>query len=257
MGSRMSSVSPHQIDIIQAALAARGYNSGILSAFRSVQLPAGSTFAIQFADEIAVEPKSLPKVILNGKCQINADEGPSVGVICLGVEKAHRIRGARPFELVLKLKLQIGIEADFHVPAELARGGSSIQRLESYVHLQTLLADASDTLRSFRIAPLDNALCGPAIRIEARFFNDIALGRTGVTRSCNATVSADYVRYASAACEWLQHRVFPELRSVIRDLTREHRFIDQDRQAPAHNQAPTPLSFLDANGTSQECKTVQ
>ena len=253
----MHSVSPHQIDIIQAALAARGYKSGILSAFRSVELPAGSSLALQFGDEVPRGLKGLPTVILNCTCQINADDGPSAGLICLGVEKVHQVRSEQSFDLALKLKLRVGIEADFHVPSELVRGESAIQRAESYVYLESLLADAHETVTSLRIDPLENTLCGPAIRIEARLFGDIALGRTGVIRSPKAVVSSDYVRHASAACEWLRHRVLPELRSVIHELTGKSRVIITDRPARLGNQTRKSLPFLDANGTGLEFKTVQ
>ena len=253
----MPSVSPHQIDMIQAALAARGYKSGIMSAFRSVQLPAGSSLAIQFGDDVAVERNGIPKVVLSGTCLINADDGPSSGVISLAVEKTHQLREKKSFGLALKLKLHVGIEADFHVPSELERGRSAIQRAESYVHLQSLVADAFETVRSLRIDPLDKALCGPAMRVEARLLGDIALGRTGIMRPCNAAVSSDYVRHTSAACEWLRHRVLPELRSVIHDLTKKNRVITQDRSALLDAQARGALLFAETIGTSCEHKTIQ
>lgn len=252
----MPSASPHQIDILQAALAVRGYKSEILSAFRSVELPSGSALATQFGDEVAVDSRGRTRVILNARFQINADAGPSAGLICLGVEKAHQIGGELPFELALKLKLQIGIEADCCVPSELERGRSAIQRAESFAYLQSLLVDARETVRSLRIDPLENAVCGPAIRIEARFFGDIALGRTGVMRSPKAAVSSDYVRYTSAVCEWLQDRALPDLRSVLDALSRKERFVITDRPALLGNQTPSSLPFRDANGAVHECKTV-
>lgn len=252
----MSSASPHQIDILQAALAARGYRSEILSAFRSVELPAGCALATQFGDEVAVDPKGRTKVILNARFQINADAGPSAGLICLGVEKAHQIGGERPFELTLKLKLQIGVEADFCVPSELERGRSAIRRAESYAHIHSLLVDAHETVRGLRVDPLENALCGPAIWIEARFFGDIALGRTGVARSRKPAVSSNYVRYTSAACEWLQHRALPDLRSVLDALTIKERVSIADRPGLLDNETQRSLPFRDAIETAHECKTV-
>lgn len=253
----MPSEPLHHIDILQAALAARGYKSGIVSAFRSVQLPAGSALAIQFGDEISVPSKGLPKIILNGTCQINADDAPSAGVICLGVEKAYQVRDGRPFDLVLKLKILVGIGADLQVAHELEFGKSAIHRRESHVYLQSLVADALQTVGSLRIDPRETTSCGRAMRIEARLFGDIALGRTGVIRSCNAGVSSDYVRYVSAACEWLQQQVLPDLRSILDELAGKARSIMTYRPALLDNQKPSSLPFLESNGAHHECKTVR
>jgi hypothetical protein len=253
----MPSVSPHQLDAIQAALAARGYTSEILSAFRSIQLPAGSTMTFQFGDEIVADPKGRPKVNLQTVCQVNADDVPSAGVVSLGIEKSHQFCDDRPFLLALKLKLQLGIDADFHLPRELERGGSAIQRVETYVFLQSLLSDACETIKSFSIDPADDAPSGPAMRIEARLLGDIALGRSGVVRSIGQAASADYVRFAAAACEWLRNRVLPELRCVVHDVTKKGRAIVGHGASPFDNLAPRTLPFADAIEPVCEVKTIQ
>jgi len=240
----MPSALPHQISDIQTTLAALGYKERLVPVFWSLGLPAGSKLAVQFAESVVTSTKGRSKLVLDGTFQINADDGPSAGLVHMEVEKVHRLRGERPIDLVLKLKLLIGIEIDLHVPSELEFGRSAIHRAESYNYLQSLAADALQTAINLQVDPLENTLCGPAIRIEARLLGELALGRTGVVRSSKQTASRDFASCTTAACEWLQHRVLPELRSVINRLSRKDQFIVTDRAALVDNPAVKPQPFL-------------
>lgn len=244
MGCRMPSLVSQQISDIQAALAALGYKGRLLPVFRSLQLPAGSKLSLQFADSVLTSAKGRSKLVLDGTLQINADDGPSTGLVRVDVEKIYRLRGERPIDLVLKLKLLIGIEADLHVPGDLEFGRSAIHRAESYSYLQSLVADALQIARNLQIDPCESTLCGPAIRIEARLLADLALGRTGVVRSSKQTASSEFAACTTAACEWLQHRVLPELRSVVGRLSRKDQFMIPDRAALTDSRAPMPQLVL-------------
>lgn len=215
----MSSVSPREIDHIQAALAARGYKSELSLPLLKGRLAAGSAISFQFGERIASGARGLPQLILKGAFQINADEAPSYGSVRLTVEKTRTIWSDRPFELALNIDLQLAIKADFSLPDELVLGSSAIQGAYAYHHLQGLVADSVQAVLGLPIDKQSSASVGPAMRIEARLFGDLAIGRSGMVKPTEAAVSRNYQWHALAACDWLQERVLPELGLVMRDLT--------------------------------------
>ena len=210
---------PKEIGAIRAALAARGYESDMSLPGRPLRLRPGSTIAIQFAGQVLIGPKGVPQLIVDCAAQVNADEGASTDAMHLIIEKAHAVRSDPRMDLALKISLSLAVDADFCLPGQLTLGRSAIQSANAYCHLQGLVADARDTIRSLIVDPHRIDSSGSPLRIQARLLGDVAIGHSGLVRPHQSTCSQDYVRCSLAACDWMQKRLLPDLRLVMRSLS--------------------------------------
>lgn len=253
----MSSLLPREFVHIQAALAIRGYQSDAAFSGSMAGLEAGTTIALQFGDRVEAGSHGVPRVTIHGTIQINGDDGPSAGAVRLTLRKSGPGTTSRAIELALDVNLQIAIEQDCGLPEDLRLGVSAIQSAQAYHHLQGLITDAAGVARETVVAPRRTGVSGPAMCVRARLLGDLAIGRAGLAQSSDRKVSQECQRAWLAACDWLQQRILPELRLIIRDLSPKagHRAgLIHPAIAPCKREL---LPFLEPTRANSEHETVQ
>lgn len=202
---------------LRAGLEACGYRctNVILPGKHSV-LP-GCTVTMQLGDRIAIDDDGVTCLTLRASIQINGSDERVYGAT------RWRIRKLFPAPVGTD-RLCFAIEADLFLGSDvrlidvLAHGG------DVYRHLHTLICDASATLRDV-VRDHNQSAIAPVMRIEARFFGDLAAGRSGLVASFDesgvplpARATAHHVHVTRAACHLLRDEILPDLASAIRRI---------------------------------------
>lgn len=223
---------------LRAGLEACGYRctTALVTGIRS--LPAGCTVSLQFGDLIALDGDGATCLTLRCSIQINGRNERVRGITCWHIRKLVHVQAGLE-------RLCFAIEADLVLGSDISLGDILTHGGDVYRHLHMLIGDASATLRDLSIESRKSRVAGapvsgPVMRIEARFFGDLAAGRSGfvtsdgagsVSRSAEA--AARHIQITRAACDWLKDDVLPDLASAIRRMVLQVQTTIRYRSPPA------------------------
>ncbi len=195
-------------DRVSAVIEACGYRSVAAVIAGSRTLPPGCAVSLQFGDEITVAADGEACLTIRCSLRINGEDDLVAGVTCWQIRKSVRraIATDRP---------GLAIDADLLLGSGVTLADILMHGGDACRHLHRLIADARDTLRNLTIddAPGDG---GPAMRIEASFFGDLAVGRSGVVPNGGSGISARHGWMTGAACDWLVDALLPDLARAVR-----------------------------------------
>ncbi len=208
---------------LRAGLEACGYRctTALLSGGRS--LPPGCTVSLQFGDCIANAADGVTCLTVRCSIQINGSEENVSGLSRWQVRKHVRAPGGVE-RLCFAIEAELILGRNIGLADILAHGG------DIYRHLHLLIGDASATLHDLEIDDMRGDEAGalvlaPVMRIEARFFRDLAAGRSGLLaadqseRTAHPTeVAARHLQITRAACDWLKDDILPDLASAVRRM---------------------------------------
>ncbi len=226
--STSSSIStPQSLPILtgerlRAGLEACGYRCDTALQPGSRSLPPGCTMSLQFGDRIAKDADGVTCLTVRCSIQINGTSEHVSGVTRWQVRKlVHAPAG--PEKLCFAVEADLILGRDISLADILTNGG------DVYRHLHMLIGDASATLRdrsaeNRRRSEAGAVVSAPVMRIEARFFGDLAAGRSGLVAGgaggCghSAEVVGRHLQITRAACDWLKDDILPDLASAIRRM---------------------------------------
>jgi hypothetical protein len=208
---------------LRAGLEASGYrcDTALLPGSRS--LSPGCAMSLQFGDRIAKDADGVTCLTVRCSIQINGSSEHVSGVTRWQIRKQVHAPG-RGKQLCFAIEADLILGRDISLADILTHGG------DVYRHLHMLIGDASATLRDRSVenrrgGEVGGLVSTPVMRIEARFFGDLAAGRSGlVTRhgagsfGHSAEVAARHIQITRAACDWLQDDILPDLASAIRRM---------------------------------------
>jgi len=231
---------------LRAGLEACGYRctTALVSGIRS--LPTGCTVSLQFGDLIAQSGDGATCLTVRCSIQINGRDERVKGVTRWQIRKLVDVQ-AGPERLCFAIEADLILGSDIGLADILTHGG------DVYRHLHMLIVDASTTLRDLSVENRSRRVAGtlvsaPVMRIEARFFDDLAAGRSGLVTSDgagsfgrSAEAEARHIQITSAACDWLKDDIVPDLASAIRRMVLQVQTTIRDRSSPA-NPATAPQS---------------
>jgi hypothetical protein len=207
------------VDRVRAVLNACDYRSAAVLVAGTHSLAPGCIVSLQFGDQIATGAGGAKCLTIRCSIQINGGATRVRGVTC------WQIRGLfRP--PVGSDGLCIAVEADLILGScvgltdVLAHGG------EAYRYLRLLVADAHATLCDLRIDDEGGREAdGPVVRIEAKFLDDLAVGRSGLASSTEPRIALHrvsttmgHLRMLRAACDCLSDEVLPDLARAVRSV---------------------------------------
>jgi hypothetical protein len=196
-------------DCLRSALQERGYDCKTSQLPRGELPPPGLSMVVQFGDTITV---SAGKPALVVRCGVQMSDGRSRDVARWKIQKTIAVTEPQPFSIV--------IEADVVVSNRMVLSEVLSDEDDIYWHIGVLFNDLHGTLMT---VPVSGRTAGeiPAARIEARFFGDVAAGRSGLAREVKgdrnlSLGSRQILQIMRTGCDFLRAEVFPELAGVIR-----------------------------------------
>ncbi len=207
---------------LRAGLEACGYRCDTAMLPGSRSLSPGCTMSLQFGDRIATDADGVTCLTVRCSIQINGGSEHVNGVTRWQVRKLVHAPG-RAEKLCFAIEADLILGRDIGLADILANGG------DVYRHLHMLIGDASATLRdrsaeNRRRGEAGALVSAPVVRIEAKFFGDLAAGRSGLVaggagdRSHSADVAGRHLQITRAACDWLKDDILPDLASAIRRM---------------------------------------
>ncbi len=242
---------------LRAGLEACGYRctTALLSGIRT--LPPGCTVSLQFGDLIAMNGDETACLTVRCSIQINGRDERITGVTCWHIRRLVHVQAGLE-RLCFAIEADLVLGSDIRLADILTHGG------EVYRHLHMLIGDAGATLRDLSFENRRTRVGGApgsaaVMRIEARFFGDLAAGRSGLVASdgagCfghSAEVVARHIQITRAACDWLKDDILPDLASAIRRMVLQAQTTIRYRspQAP-----PVTIQQSDAQSQRHECVT--
>lgn len=208
---------------LRAGLEACGYHctTALLSGTHS--LAPGCTVSLQFGDRIARDAGGETCLTVRCSIRINGSDERVRGMTRWQIRKQVPAPGGIP-------QLSFAIEADLITGGNVGLADVLAHGGDAYRHLHMLIADASLSLHGLSIDDMHGNDAGDAVlaavkRIEARFFGDIAAGRSGLVAADHAgdfthpaNVASRHLRMTRVACDWLKDDVLPDLASAIRRM---------------------------------------
>jgi len=236
--SMLQSAPTFEAKQLRAALEARGYRctTALLPGVRS--LPAGCMMSLQFGDRIAMNADGVTCVTLRCSIQINGAHEHVSGATCWQIQKLVSAPAGQD-------RLCYAIETDLILGGGIELADVLTQGANIYQHLLVLFGDASATLRGLSLARGRANAIAPVMRIEARVFGDLAVGRSGLVGASgagdfahSAKVAIRHLQITQAACDWLRNEVLPDLGGAIGNL-------DPQAQTPTGDR-PCANDFSDA-----------
>jgi hypothetical protein len=171
--------------------------------------------SLQIGDRISVADDGTTRLTIRSALLVGAGDDPMARMTGWRISKLFQRRAAsEQFEFELDADL---ILASGNSLARFLSRGPDIDR-----HLKSLISDARATLCD-RVAAnaYTNEPAHPVLRIEAKFRGDLAVGRSGLIASRDARPSARHLRIMTAACDWLNDTMLPDLARAVRIAMRQ------------------------------------
>jgi hypothetical protein len=207
------------VDRVRAVLDACDYRSAAVLVAGAHSLAPGCIVSLQFGDQIAAGAGGAKCLTIRCSIQTSGRDTRMRGVTC------WQIRGLfQPS--VGSGGLRIAVEADLILGSGVRLADVRANGSEAYRHLHSLIADANATLYDLRI---DDKASGeadsPVMRIEAKFLNDLAVGRSGLVASTvpritshRVSTTTRHLRMLRTACDCLRDDVLPDLARAVRSV---------------------------------------
>lgn len=219
-------------DRLLTALQAHGYHCNV-SQLSSVQLlPPGLSTVLQFGDTITLGDSGWPTLVV--RCGVQISDGRGRDTARWKVQKTITVAEPEPLSIV--------IEADVVLSRRVVLSELLSDEEDVYWHLGVLFNDLRETLQAVPVSRRRGATVDiPAARLEARFFADVAAGRSGLARQLKGERSLSLnprqtLQIIRTGCDLLRNNVIFELAGVVRGVV--VRAPNADRSASAALRGP-------------------